>query len=69
MPGASGFDERHRTGAREGAPPPTPPRSFLAERGEFDRAPDVVSRQRRSTACAVYPLSRLRERVRLSGRG
>src|SRR5687768_17028521 len=23
-----------------GAPPPAPPRSFLAERGEFDRAPD-----------------------------
>src|SRR5688572_10493674 len=25
--------------ARRGAPPPAPPRSFLAERGEFDRAP------------------------------
>ena len=27
---------------RRGAPPPAPPRSFLAERVEFDRAPDEI---------------------------
>src|SRR5688500_4704529 len=27
-----------------GAPPPSPPRSFLAERGEFDCAPESVTR-------------------------
>ncbi len=30
----SRLDKPNRTGARRGAPPPTPPRSFLTERGE-----------------------------------
>jgi hypothetical protein len=38
MPTVHRLSERLRTGVREGAPPPAPPRSFLAERGEFDRA-------------------------------
>ena len=38
-----GLGDGHCTGARRGAPPPTPPRSFLAERGEFGGAPDTLS--------------------------
>jgi hypothetical protein len=34
----SGLGDSHRAGAREGVPPPAPPRSFLAERGELQGA-------------------------------
>src|SRR4028119_1805838 len=47
------LDDKDRTGARRGAPPPAPPRSFLAERGEFDRAATCIALRPRGT-----PLSR-----------
>jgi hypothetical protein len=49
-PRRSRFVDTHRTGARRGAPPPTPPRSFLT--GEFDRAPRVSARVT-SPPCSV----------------
>jgi hypothetical protein len=55
----SRLGELHRTGARPGAPPPAPPRSFLTERGEFDRVADdpdcVRGRPLRSLRLAPPP--------------
>ena len=47
---------------RRGAPPPAPPRSFLAERGEFDCASTGIGLRRRGAPPPAPPRSFLAER-------
>jgi hypothetical protein len=70
----SGLDEGHPAGVREGAPPPTPPRSFLAERGGVrlrdpgSAAGIPLASARAPSPRPPPPLSRERGRIRSRSR-